>query len=177
MPFLNIDRSLIWNAVKAVVPVIISAAALFISAAALFFALKDRRPRLDMRAKRGEWYNLRTTLPRGEIIFQGVIEIYNRSSRSNAIRGYSFEYKDVNGKWTSMESEQYMNTPNKDSKGDAATEGVFNRTPLPIGPYSAVESYVQALATMLLPKDGLHVRIVVEDLFAKRYRLEVRAIL
>jgi hypothetical protein len=158
MPSIKLDATLIWDVAKAVVPIIISAAA-------LFFVLKDRHPKLEIRAKFGDWYKLRVTLTGAEIMFQGVIEVYNRSSRANAVRGYGFEYMDPDGKWKSMESEQYTNKEPSSSEG---AEEVLNRTALTIAPYSAIESWVQALAKMPRPKDGMQVRIRIEDLFGKR---------
>ena len=84
MPSIKLDATLIWGVAKAVVPIIMSASA-------LFFVLKDRHPKLEIRAKFGDWYKLKVTLAGAEIMFQGVIEVYNRSSRANAVRGYGFE--------------------------------------------------------------------------------------
>lgn len=164
MPEITVDGRLVWDVTKAVVPILIS----FV---ALFFVLSDRRAKLDVRSKRGDWYKLRMTLG-SEMMFQAVIEVYNRSSRSNAIRGYSFEYKDIDGKWKPMESEQYTN---KSPDGDGTMDQVYNRTALAISPYSGVEARVQALARSARPKAGLQVRITVEDLFGKQHKIEVNA--
>jgi hypothetical protein len=164
MPKITIDGRLVWDVAKAVVPILISCVA-------LFFVLNDRRARLDVRSKRGDWYNLRMTLG-SEMIFQGVIEVYNRSSRSNAIRAYSFEYKDINGKWKPMESEQYTN---KSPDGERTSDQVYNRTALAISPYSGVEVWVQALTRSARPKERLQVRITIEDLFGKQHKKEVNA--
>jgi hypothetical protein len=165
MPEITVDGRLVWDIAKAIVPILISLVA-------LFFVLNDRRAKLDVRSKRGDWYKLRMTL-RSEMMFQAVIEVYNRSSRSNAIRGYSFEYKEINGKWKPMESEQYTHKLPED--GDGTTEQVYNRTALAISPYSGAEVWVQALARSAHPKEGLQVRITVEDLFGKQYTIEVNA--
>ncbi len=159
------NSELFWEFVKLAVPTIISGAA-------LFFVLKDRRPRLDIRAKRGDWYKLTKTLTGSELIFRGVVEVYNRSSRANAIREYRFDFKDSDGKWKSMESEQYTN---RESNGADAPEKVFNQTALTIAPYSGTEVPVQALTKIQRPKGGLFVRTRMKDLFGKEYQLEVSA--
>lgn len=159
-----IDAKLLWDVAKAVVPILIS----FV---ALVFVLNDRRAKLDVRSKRGDWHKLRMTLG-SEMMFQAVIEVYNRSSRSNAIRGYSFEYEDTDGKWKPMESEQYTNSS---PGGNGTKDQVYNRTALAISPYSGFEVWVQALVRSAHPKEGVRVRITVEDLFGKRHKLEVKA--
>src|SRR4051812_34022959 len=102
MPSIQVAPALMWDVIKATVPV-------FISGCALFFVLKDRRPKMYLGAKRGDWCKLRMTLDGSEVMFQGVIEVYNGSSRANAIRGYAFKYKASDGRWREMEYEQYTN--------------------------------------------------------------------
>jgi hypothetical protein len=163
MPKIIVDGRMVLDVAKAVVPIVISLVA-------LFFVLNDRRAKLDVRSKRGDWYKLITS--GSEVMFQAVIEVYNRSSRSNAIRGYGFEYKDIDGKWKAMESEQYTN---KSPDGDGTRDQVYNRTALAISPYSGVEAWVQALVRSAPPKEGWRVRITVEDLFGKQHKTEVNA--
>src|SRR5258708_1860564 len=84
----------------------ISLLSLAISVIALFVALRDRRPRLFLSARKGDWAKLQVTQTGNDVIFQGIIEVYNRSSRANAIRDYAFSCKREN-RWETMESERY----------------------------------------------------------------------
>ena len=145
------------------------AAPIVISLVALFISLRDRRPRLTLRARKGDWCRLRPTLDSSASLFQGIIEVYNVSSRANAIRGYEFSGKRENGDWEKMESELYNNTPHE---GEASE--IFNQTPLTLAPYSGVEIRVQAFVKGPRPYK-MHVRAEVEDLFGKRYWVEVTA--
>jgi len=143
-----------------------------ISGTALLFVLYDRRPRLTLRARRGKWYTLTPTVSGGEVIFRGVIEVYNRSSRSNAIGGYRFRCK-LNSGWREMESEFYKKTYRFDGP-DGPEPEMANRTPFALSPYSGEEIHVQAIVK--LPHTAeLPVEIEVEDLFRKRYRVQVKA--
>jgi hypothetical protein len=147
---------------KVAVPIAISLIALWIS-------LRDRRPRLSLKARKGEWYVFKRAIAGGEFIFMGVIEAYNSSSRANAIRGYHFRIKQDDGNWRDMDSEHY--TVSDPDFGDAH---VFNQTPLTLGPYAGIEVKVQAIAKTPQPHEAL-VRITVEDLFGKKYSVEVKA--
>lgn len=103
------------------------------------------------------------------IIFEGVIEAYNLSARANAIRGYQFWEQNEGGEWTFLKSELY-------SQLDVATTKVThcNQTPLSLAPYSGVEVRVGAFTTSSQARN-LRVRVEVEDLFSKRYQVEVTA--
>jgi hypothetical protein len=101
------------------------------------------------------------------VLFQGVIELYNRSSRANAIHTYEFWAQGPGGEWHKLESEHYTNK-------DEAEDSVFNRTPLGLAPYSGAEARVQAI--MKRPhRPEVDIRIEVEDIFEKRYRVQVKA--
>src|SRR6185503_5132261 len=106
-----LSPSLTWEITKFLVPTIMSGLA-------LFFVLKDRRPALDLRRKLGDWCKVSMTMGASEVMFRGVIEVYNRSSRANAIRAYAFEYKLPDGAWKPMESEQYTNSEESDLPGE-----------------------------------------------------------
>ena len=46
-----------------------------------------------------------------EIIFSGVVEVYNTSGRANAIKSYEFFYRGGDGSWKEMESRRYEVSP------------------------------------------------------------------
>ena len=157
----------LWEAAKFFVPTILSALA-------LGYVIYDRRPHLTLKSRKGNWHtvdlgpgqNLRETR------YEGIIEIYNRSSRANAIREYRFTCRDTDGTPLEMESELYSNTCA--TGGGVVKHEVFNQTPLPLAPYSGIEARLQAFAKMPMP-DELSIDIEVEDLFGKRYSVRVIA--
>jgi len=152
----------LWSFFKVAVPVAISVIALWIT-------LKDRRPRLRLKARKGKWCILRPATDGREFIFSGIIEVYNVSARANAIRGYEMWGKRDNGHWEKMDSERYrMTVP------DFADAEVFNHTPITLAPYSGIEVYVQGIAKMPQPYE-MDVKVLVEDLFGKQYHVVVRA--
>jgi hypothetical protein len=136
-----------------------------ISCHALFIAIRDRRPRLILRQRKGDWCELARTQTESDVIFRGIVEVYNASSRANVIRGYAFWGKREGADWEAMESEVYQESPT----GQAVTKS--NVTPLTLAPYSGVEVNVLAFTKMPFV---MQVRIEVEDLFGRGYRLEVR---
>jgi hypothetical protein len=152
------------------VPMVNSTIALFFSFIALFFTFKDWRRRLLVRPRKASTYNtykLHLTA-QGEVAFLGGVEVYNLSSRSNAIRGYEFWRKKDDGKWAPMESQNYK---------EHSEDGTFlnrNQTPITLAPYSGVEVRVLAFTSKPQPSE-MQVRIEIEDLFGKRYRVEVKA--
>jgi hypothetical protein len=75
-----------------VVPIVISLVALFIS-------LRDRRPRLALRSRKGDWCKLRPIIADDASLFVGIIEVYNISSRANAIQRYAFLGQRENEPW------------------------------------------------------------------------------
>jgi hypothetical protein len=103
-----------------------------------------------------------------EMMFGGVVEVYNASARANAIRSYAFRGKRQGAGWQPIESEL-----NQETQSDQ-TSTRSNVTPLPLAPYSGVEVRVAGFIKMAQP-EKLQVRIEVEDLFGKRYRVEVTA--
>jgi len=138
---------------------------------ALYVTLKDRKAKLLVRPRKSGVYHpyrLQRTA-KGQIAFVGGIEVYNLSSRSNAIRDYTFWRKDNDDAWHMMESQNY--------REHAPEEETFmnrNQTPLVLPPFSGVEIRVMAFAS--LPQEyEMHVRIQVEDLFSDHYQIEVTA--
>ena len=69
----------------------------------------------------------------GELVCQGLIEVYNQSGRANAIRSYHFLCEQHDGSWREMESEIYTN-----SESDTNVAVVYNQTPLTLEPYSEI---------------------------------------
>lgn len=154
--------------------IVLTGTPIVLSVLSLAFVLFDRRARLAVRTRKGKWCELTPTMgTEGLMIFRGVIEAYNRSSRANAIRDYRFEAK-IDGKWQEMESEKYRNTYRTMTAED---EEIFNATPLTLAPYSGVELKIQAFVPIPSWTRGyeLTVRVTIEDLFGKRYRVEVTA--
>jgi hypothetical protein len=141
-----------------------------VSFVALGFVLHDRRARIQLKAKRGDWCVLNSVLSGGEIVFTGVIEIYNASSRANAIRDYQFFRQESDKDWTPMKSEQY----NLET-GYGKEPEIHNKTALTLAPYSGIEAKVQAITKMKAKPYELIVKIVVYDLFDKSYTLKVKA--
>jgi hypothetical protein len=151
----------------AIAPYLKTPVPIIISLIALYFSLHDRRPRLRVRMRRGDWAKIGQTQT-GDVMFKGVIEIYNASSRANTVSDYVFHCKRKN-EWVKMESERY-----EDSHPGGKDHSVANPTPLAIGPYSGVDVNVIALTDPPLDHEMV-VRIEVEDLFGKKYRSEVLA--
>jgi hypothetical protein len=98
-----------------------------------------------------------------ELRFAGIVEVYNSSSRTNAIRDYAFSVKREKEGWELMKSELTCEANRK-----------VNPTPFIVMPNSGVEVEVGATGSFLPPYTR-QVRIEVEDLFGKRYRLDIEA--
>jgi hypothetical protein len=158
-----VRRAWSWSpALKTVVPIVISVIALWIS-------LRDRRPRLTLKARSGgEWYKLKPTEMRDQVAFMGIIEVYNVSSRANAIRDYRFLCK-CEGGWREMESALYSSPV-----GDGSKE-ISNPTPFTLAPYSGAEVRVLAFTPKPQPYE-MEVMIEVADLFGKTYHVIVKAV-
>jgi hypothetical protein len=150
-------------------PIVISFIALCGTLVALWITLHDRRAQLVLRERRGDWCKLMPTLDRSEVIFQGIVEVYNVSSRANAIRQYEFWEKREGGDWEKMESELYRDSI---SQRDRTT---YNLTPLTFEPYSGSEIRVMAFSKMPQPF-VMQIRVRVQDLFGKWHEAEVKAV-
>src|SRR3989442_15851026 len=96
---LTTSGSQAWSTIKYFAPYVASALSLVISVTALSVSLWDRRPRLLLRARKGKWYHVKPTVSRAEVVFMGMVEIYNASSRANAIRDYRFWGRRKEGHW------------------------------------------------------------------------------
>jgi len=153
----------VWSFVKTFLPITVSATA-------LAFVLHDRRAHLYLKEKRGKWCELdRNYLNKTEVIFTGIVEIYNASSRANAVREYQF-FRHVSGdEWIPMDSEQYNG-----EQVTGRTPDIFNQTALTLAPFSATELKVQAFAKMDKQPHEMTVKIVIEDLFENSYSLKVK---
>lgn len=154
---------------KMVVKGIVAATPIIISFIALYVSLHDRRPRLKLQVRKGDWYKLKPTLDRRDFVFLGVLEVYNASSRGNAIKGYEFWAKEKEGdEWQVLESEFYKET-NRES------ETASNVTPLGLTPYSGVEARVMAIGKGPLAVNEMIVRVKIKDLFGSDYETVARA--
>jgi hypothetical protein len=149
-----------WEAVKFWVPTVMSSIA-------LIYVIYDRRPHLVLKARKGEWFILRKS-DKG-VIFEGVIEVYNAGNRANAIREYRFDREEPAGGWVELESEYYAVEEN------SMLKGTFNVTPLMLAPYSGAEVHVQAISNLPRFPYEMKVRIEIEDIFGKRYSVDVIA--
>jgi hypothetical protein len=142
---------------------------LTISVLALELTLRDRRPRLVLKSRKSSAHRVyrlhRTT---NGIAFVGGVEVYNMSGRANAIRDYSFFYRDDEKRWKVMESQNY------EEKSEDGSVEQRNPTQVALAPYSGTEVKVLALTDNNL-KSKLDVRIELEDLFGKHYSIEVSA--
>jgi hypothetical protein len=147
---------------KAIVPIVISLVALFI-------VLYDRRANLALTSRKGNWNTLRPTADKSEVIFKGIVEVYNVSARANAIQDYEFWGKRIDGDWEKMESELYKESIG----GELQTQS--NVTPVALAPYSGTELAVMAFTKMPQPFE-MQIRVRVQDLFGKWYQAEMRAL-
>jgi hypothetical protein len=159
-----------WASVKPFIPSVAGAISFVISLIAITLTLKDRRPRLILKARKGNWCLLKANLIKKEIVFTGIIEVYNASNRANAIRDYRFWGKREGSLWEKMESELYKN-----SEQEADKVEIFNQTPFTVPPYSGVEMRVQAISKGPQPYE-MEIKIEVEDLFGKHHSVEVKAV-
>lgn len=110
-----------------------SVLALLFSIASFAYVNYDRRVKLLLRPRRGAWCVLDRATNGRETIFQGIIEVYNHSSRPNAVRSYRF-WTDSNGVHEDLESEMVSIGERSDPRIPVEKEykELFNVTPLPI---------------------------------------------
>lgn len=150
--------------VKSWLPIILSLAAFVVT-------FHDRKKKLVVRQRKHGEYNPYkiTRTAGGELAFLGGIEVCNLSARSNAVRDYRFWYEN-SGTWTPMQSQNY-----KESDPQDKTFIVRNPTPVAVPPYSGTEVRVIAFTPMKDLPRKLRVRVEIEDLFGKAYRVEVLA--
>jgi hypothetical protein len=102
----------------------------------------------------------------GHTAFMGGVEVYNRSARSNAIRAYAFWRKNDTGKWIPMESqncqENVMTVLQKNAPHACYHPAVFRDR----GQVDGIHGKSR--------NREMEIRIEIEDLFGKRYRVEVK---
>ena len=156
----------------------VSVVALLFSIASFLYVNYDRRVKLLLCPRKGDWCVLDRATNERETIFRGVIEIYNQSSRPNAIRGYRF-WVEKDGVHEDLESEmvdvgEQRVAPASDER---ETSELFNVTPLSIPAYSGIEARIYAIVkgTHTLPENHLPITVEIEDVHGKRYTAEVRA--
>lgn len=151
-----------WDILKVLIPIVVSFCALLIT-------LGDRRPRLMLRERKGDWCTLQPTINNGRLNFAGVVEVYNVSNRANAVQSYRFWELREGGNWRLMESELY-------EEKLSGTDGVShsNVTPYTLAPYSGDGIRVSAF-TVFSGTPEMRIRVEVEDLFGKWYQVIVTA--
>lgn len=153
---------------------ILSIASAVISLIALFVTLKDRWPRLSVGIRKGEWCKLKPTVDRTQVVFKGLVEVYNVSNRANTIRGYEFWSKEEDRGWIKMDSQLFMESDSGEDKKGEKEVVRYNVTPLTLGPYSGMEVRVMAFKKGTQPAK-MDVRMQVTDVFGKKYQAEVAA--
>ena len=157
---------------------IMSVIALLFSIASFAYVNYDRRVKLLLRPRKGDWCVLDRATNGKETIFRGIIEIYNQSSRANAVRSYRF-WIDNMGVHEDLESEMASigerNNPSGADEKDSSE--LFNVTPLPVPPYTGVEARIYAIVKGVhtLPGNHLPISVEVEDIHGKRYTTVVQA--
>ncbi len=155
-----------------------SVLALLFSIATFAYVNYDRRVKLLLQPRKGDWCVLDRATNSRETIFQGIIEIYNHSSRRNAVRGYRF-WIDNNGVHEDFESE--MASIGKRGVPSAPDEQeineLFNVTPLPIPAYTGTEARIYAVVKGVhtLSRDHLPITVEIEDVHGKRYTAVIHA--
>jgi hypothetical protein len=156
----------------------ISVLALLFSIASFAYVNYDRRVKLLLSARKGDWCVLDRDTNGRETIFQGIIEVYNHSSRPNAICGYRF-WIDNNGIHEDLESEMASISERNDglAPDGQETSNLFNVTPLPIPAYTGVEARIYAIVKRVhtLPGNHLPITVEIEDIHGKRYAAQVNA--
>jgi hypothetical protein len=155
-----------------------SVLALLFSIASFAYVNYDRRVKLLLRPRNGDWCVLDRAINGRETIFRGIVESYNHSSRPNAIRGYRF-WIDNNGVHEDLESEMAAIGEQNDPPlpDEQEISELFNVTPLPIPAYTGVEVRIYAIVKGVhtLPGNHLPITVEIEDIHGKRYTAVVKA--
>lgn len=139
---------------------------LIVSSISLWIVIHDRRAKLILRVKKGTWGTLyRAT--HGPM-FAARIDVYNISSRANAICDYRFYWKKDDGTEDLLESEQW-----EVNWGEDKPKEIKNLTPITLAPYSGSEVEVQAQARGAKQPIEMKVRIEIVDLFGNVSKLEI----
>lgn len=145
-------RAMAWLSLPSNFISLISLAASVIAFSTTFY---DRRRRIDIRFRKGQWLVLE-----GPAML-GHVEIYNASSRSNSVRAYHFSTRNVERKWVPLESERME-----------IGSVIHNETPLVIPPYSGVAVPIGCFANWEEFPCKLAIMISVEDIFGRNYPAE-----
>ena len=159
---------------------IIALLALFVSAASLAYVTLDRRIKLVVRARKGDWYVLDPAFGQNETLFRGVLEVYNHSARPNSLCGYRF-WIENNGVREDLESEMVRISSPREEKDEtpqhASKDERYNVSPLTVAPYSGIEVNIHAIikGKHVLLQEFLPITVEVEDVFGKRYQAIVHA--
>ncbi len=143
-----------------------------ISCVALYLTLHDRRPQLKLRARKHVTHNPYRILRarNGDLAFVGSVEVYNLSSRPNAVQDFRFWRKDKDGNWIEMMSQNYRERDEEEFQNR-------NETPVMVAAYSGVKIPVLAFAPISFDKElKVRIRIEIQDLFDKRHQIEVTAV-
>jgi hypothetical protein len=155
-----------------------SVLALLFSLASFAYVNYDRRVKLILQSRKGDWCVLDRARNGREMIFRGIVEIYNHSARSNAVCGYRF-WIDNNGIHEELESEmasirEKVVPPGPDEQESSE---LFNVTPLPIPPYTGTEARIYAVVKNVhtLPGNHLPITVEIEDIHGNRYTAVVQA--
>ena len=155
-----------------------SVLALLFSIASFAYVNYDRRVKLLLRPRNGDWCVLDRATNGRETIFRGIIEVYNHSSRPNAVCGYRFWISN-NGVHEYLESEMVSICEESvaPAPDEQETNELFNVTPLPIPAYTGVEARIYAIVrgVHMLPGNHLPITVEIEDIHGKRYVAEVKA--
>ena len=150
------------GALKALVPFVAYLAA-FAAIITLVITLKDRKPRLTLFLKKGEWSDVWE-----QYVFV-TFEVYNRSSRPNAIRQYEIVAIDREGKGTLLEDEEF--SLHITSRGEKIVR-VVNLSPFSIAPYSGALLHVGSKFQARNFPPNLTLNTKVTDLFGKTYETQ-----
>lgn len=142
------------NLLKLLVPYVAYIGAL-ISIINLVVNLRDRRPRLEFRQKRGKWFT------KQERMLLAYYEVYNPSSRPNAIRDYRLSYRTKDGAEASLNTEECT-----------LGEERGNLRPLCIAPYSGCQVVIAGLSELPLSSVA-NFQVTIVDLFEKKYEFEL----
>jgi hypothetical protein len=160
------------------VSAIVALLAFIFSIASFGYVSYDRRVKLVVRARKGDWYVLDPATKQNETLLRGVIEVYNHSSRPNTICGYRF-WTDNNGVHEEFESEMVEVVEKQEPANSEEDEKrqQFNVTPLTLAPYSGIGVPIHAIVKRKhdLLLDHLPVTVEVEDVFGNHYKAEVKA--
>jgi hypothetical protein len=137
------------------VALVLSAITALFSGTTWWLTLYDRRAPLILKAKLGDWHRVSVGF------FSVTLLVFNPSSRSNCIQGYSLRVKNQDGEWTVFSTET-LEVSEEDVK--------INVLPFPVPSASGVELQVGTVDGYLngLP-DPLLIEIELLDIYNRKY--------